>query len=151
MGPTPLTWQGCRRAKPRPYLTHLPCYSCIFSNFNSPSHIICHCHFYFLKSCLLLEVTTSYSHPFIQKELGLYGPNTLYWIKNALDLVYPNLPKSFCRIYALNFLALSLFSIGRSAQKSIGFSPFFYSFYSKGLKLVEFGSCDTWPICVHVS
>ena len=120
MGPTPLTWVGCRRVESKPYLTHLPCYSCIFSNFNSPSCIICHCRFYFLSSCLLVEVIVGYSHPFIQKELGLYGSNTLYWIKKVLDPVHPNLPKSFCIIYALNFsslflFSLSLFSIRRNA------------------------------------
>ena len=104
MGPTPLTWVGCRRVESKPYLTHLPCYSCIFSNFNSPSCIIYHCHFYFLSSCLLLEVIVGYSHPFIQKELGLHGPNTLYWIKKVLDPVDPNLLESFCRTYVLNFL-----------------------------------------------
>ena len=29
MGLTPLAWLGCRRAKPKPYLTHLPFYSCL--------------------------------------------------------------------------------------------------------------------------
>ena len=115
IGPTPLTWLWCRRVEPIPYLTNLSYYSCIFSNFNSPSWIIYHCHFYFLSSCLLLEVIVSYSHPFIQKELGLHGPNTLYWIKMVLDLVNPNLLESFCRIYALNFSSLSLFSICRNA------------------------------------
>jgi len=33
IGPTPLAWLGCKGAKPKPYLTDLPFYSCLFSDF----------------------------------------------------------------------------------------------------------------------
>ena len=97
--PYSLTWLGCRRAKPKHYLTHLPCYFFLFSDFgffllralSVVAAFVFFPHVFLLGICL-----ASLAHPCIQKDMGLYGSNTLYSIKRVFDPICPNLLKSFC-------------------------------------------------------
>ena len=87
-GPYSIAWLGCKRAKPRPYLTHMPCYFCFFSVFG-----------FFILHALPLLLLFSFIVSFIGDRFGLlsfytkgFGP---LWAKYPLlDQMGlgPNLP-----------------------------------------------------------
>ena len=60
-------------------------------------------------------------YPFLQKDLGLYGPNNLYWIKRVLNPICLNLPNSFCRRFVFYGKSLYLAFLSQPRHKSILF------------------------------
>ena len=117
MGPTPL--HGWDVEGQSPVLTLLTCLATfVFSLFLISLFFTCsRCYFCFLSSCRLLEIGLA-SYPFIQKDLGLCGPNNLYWIKWVLDRICLNLPKSFCRRFVFCCKSLSFVFLSQPRCKS---------------------------------
>ena len=149
--PYSLTWLGCRRAKPKHYLTHLPCYFFLFSDFGFflLHAFVCGCCFCFLSSCLFARDMFGFScSSLYTKDMGLYGSNTLYSIKRVFDPICPNLLKSFCWWNVLSFSSFTLFLSVEVLKEVLTFIDSSILFIQKGLEPVEFGGRDT---SAHVS
>ena len=84
-------------------------------------------YYSFFLSTVFLHIRFNF-YPFIQKDLGLCGPNNLYWIKRVLDPICLNLPNSLCRRFVFCCRSLFLAFLSQPRCKSILFF-FFFGFF----------------------